>query len=316
MSRFGSGIFVLFAIVVLFVGQAVAFRLNMAPNRGMVKRVNMSPALSTDASHPRVSILTEIKDEPGSLFDILRYFWKYEINLTHIESRPCPKNSDGFHIYIDFHGMPGEEKTDKLMKELQSRCRNMLVLDERKVPWFPRHISDLDQIAPRILDANTCLEADHPGFHDKVYRERRGELAQIALDFRYDQEIPYIQYTKSETDTWGVVYKKLETLHKQYACQEFLDILPMMVKQCGYSADNIPQARDISNFLKSRTGFRIRPVAGLLSSRDFLNGLAFRTFFSTQYIRHSSMPLYTPEPDICHELIGYVRFDSTFANGT
>eukprot|EP01033_Poteriospumella_lacustris_P006935 gene6935-4999_t len=288
----------------------------MAPNRGMVKRVNMSPALSTDASHPRVSILTEIKDEPGSLFDILRYFWKYEINLTHIESRPCPKNSDGFHIYIDFHGMPGEEKTDKLMKELQSRCRNMLVLDERKVPWFPRHISDLDQIAPRILDANTCLEADHPGFHDKVYRERRGELAQVALDFRYDQEIPYIQYTKSETDTWGVVYKKLETLHKQYACQEFLDILPMMVKQCGYSADNIPQARDISNFLKSRTGFRIRPVAGLLSSRDFLNGLAFRTFFSTQYIRHSSMPLYTPEPDICHELIGHAPLfaDPDFAD--
>mmetsp|Transcript_24694 Transcript_24694/g.57550 ORF Transcript_24694/g.57550 Transcript_24694/m.57550 type:complete len:258 (+) Transcript_24694:710-1483(+) len=108
----------------------------------------------------------------------------------------------------------------------------------------------------------------------------------------------------------------MEDLWEKYACREYKHSMKLMKEHCGYSRDNIPQQDDISSFLKQRTQFQMRPVAGLLSSRDFLNGLAFRVFFSTQYIRHPSRPLYTPEPDICHELLGHAPMfaDRDFAD--
>ena len=84
--------------------------------------------------------------------------------------------------------------------------------------WFPRHISELDLIANRTLDAGTDLEADHPGFNDAEYRERRARLAQQALDYRMHNSIPHTAYSKEEIETWGIVWDKMEDLWDKVSC--------------------------------------------------------------------------------------------------
>lgn len=260
-------------------------------------------AAFSGVEQPRISILADISNEPGSLHDILRYFWKYDLNMTRIESRPS--TSDGsFYMYIDFEGRSGDPKVDLMLAKIKQRSNNLLILDDKKVPWFPHHVSELDKFANATLAGGAELEADHPGFHDQVYIARRKELARIAETYSIGSPIPKIEYTQAELDTWNEVYTRLMSL-KEFTCKEYQAIMPLMEQHCGYAPNNIPQVQDISDFLIKQTGFRLRPVAGLLSSRHFLYGLAFKTFFSTQYIRHPSRPLYTPEPDICHELLGH-----------
>jgi len=259
---------------------------------------------------PRTSVLMELSDGVGALHNVLRFFWKYDVNISRIESRPVSNEDNGrskFDFFVDFHGKVGDVNVNALLHQLKSMTDKLLVLDEKEVHWFPRHISELDLIANRTLDAGTDLEADHPGFHDEEYRKRRANLAESALNYRmHDTEIPKTEYTKDEVETWGLVWDTMEDLWEKYACKEYKKSMNLMKKHCNYNRNAIPQISSIASFLQLQTNFRLRPVAGLISSRDFLNGLAFRTFFCTQYIRHPSKPLYTPEPDICHELLGHV----------
>ena len=67
----------------------------------------------------------------------------------------------------------------------------------------------------------------------------------------------------------------------------------------------IPQLVEVNEMLRPLTGFQYVPAAGLMPLLEFCGSLADGIFHSTQYIRHHSVPLYTPEPDVIHEVVGH-----------
>ena len=165
--------------------------------------------------------------------------------------------------------------------------------------------------APVVDDGDGVLHVQlgsgHPGFADPVYRERRDALATLASQWQPGEPVPDAPYTAAEHEVWRAVSEALEAKHRTFACAQFLD----GKQRLGLPHDRVPQLEEVSDLLAPLTGFRYQPAAGLVPLREFYGTLADKHFWSTQYVRHHSVPLYTPEPDVLHEVVGH---GNTLAN--
>jgi phenylalanine-4-hydroxylase len=244
----------------------------------------------------------------GRLLEILKVMSSLHVNMTRVESKPKRGVVDVFEITIDFDGEVDHDNTAKVVSALEASGEQVAVFG---VPWFPRTLKDLDHFSNKTLDFSDDVGVDHPGFNDAVYRARRTDIVKMAKEYRHGQPLPVVDYTDVENATWSTVYDELKKLHATHACRQYNEQFEAFEKAGIFKSERIPQLQAVSNFLASRTGWTLRPVQGLLSPRDFLNGLALRVFHATQYIRHASRPFYTPEPDVCHELLGHVPLFSS-----
>ncbi|BHF69060.1 hypothetical protein SprV_0301210100 [Sparganum proliferum] len=272
-----------------------------------------------DQSGGTALVLT-LEQGSSDLIKLLQKLQELSIDVSHLETRLSKERTAAgsagkLSLDVLVHTESKLESAESLLHELENSCGCKLIpvrslKEVEVVPWFPQRIDELDIISNHVLMYGAELDADHPGFHDEQYRKRRNAFAEIAYKYKHGDLIPRIEYTTTEKKTWSVIYRELTKLYERYACREFLENLPLLQKE-----DELPQLEDVSKFLKWRSGFTVRPVAGYISARDFLSGLAFRVFFCTQYIRHPSDPFYTPEPDCVHELMGHMPLlaDPSFA---
>jgi len=282
----------------------------------------------------RYTILVTIKDKKStSILNLINSFNRDGFKFQHLETRPN-SSSEGLDVFME------TVCTDKLMDELKSvllQSDSKFIVknlkshgpttfeqgkndskdpeEENEIIWFPMSIWELDRCHHLHTNYQPDMDSRHPGFSDKAYRARRERIAEVAFSFRHGDIIPNVEYTPEEAKTWGLIYRQLKKLYPTAACRQHLYVLENLEKEGGFSETAIPQLEDVSRFMKKRSGFQLRPCAGLLSARDFLASLAFRVFQCTQYIRHPSSPLHSPEPDVVHELLGHVPLlsDPNFA---
>jgi phenylalanine-4-hydroxylase len=147
------------------------------------------------------------------------------------------------------------------------------------------------------------LPSDHPGVSDAAYRSRRAAIAETGARHRSGDPIPDVEYTPEEDEVWRVVSRELAAKHRRYACRAYLS----GAANLHLPSERVPQLREVDERVHALTGFHIEPVPGLVPTMVFYGALARRTFLSTQYIRHHSVPFYTPEPDVVHEIVGHAN---------
>jgi phenylalanine-4-hydroxylase len=150
-------------------------------------------------------------------------------------------------------------------------------------------------------DVTVHLGEDHPGAVDPEYRARRNALARLAMEWQPGTPPPVADYTDEEHEVWRIVCGELHRLHERFACALYLE----GKRRLGLPEDQIPQLVEVNELLGPLTGFSYVPAAGLVPLRQFYGSLAEGLFHSTQYVRHHSVPLYTPEPDVLHEVVGH-----------
>lgn len=76
----------------------------------------------------KTSIMVSVKDRVGALYEMLKPFSEYGLNLTKIESRPSRRKAWEYFFYIDIEGHVDDQPVKQALEALRPQCQVMKVL--------------------------------------------------------------------------------------------------------------------------------------------------------------------------------------------
>lgn len=120
-----------------------------------------------------------------------------------------------------------------------------------------------------------------------------------------------LTFSEPEHETWRRLYTRQAKSRSDLAHPLFAQGLA----QLGIGEDRIPDLATVNQRLKTLTGWRGVPVAGLEGPISFFAALARREFPIGNFIRDAADLNYTPAPDVFHDLYGHMPFfaDASYA---
>jgi len=136
----------------------------------------------------------------------------------------------------------------------------------------------------------------------------RGNYDEAAPDYSVEQR--WERYTPEEHALYRRLFERQSKLVPRYACPEWIEAIARLD-----AAREIPRFDLISQKLKSRTGWEIVAVPGLIPDEAFFTHLANRRFPVTVWLRKPEEFDYIVEPDVFHDFFGHVPllFDPFYA---
>ena len=120
------------------------------------------------------------------------------------------------------------------------------------------------------------------------------------------------RYSAEEHRTWDDLYARQIELMPGHACREFMHGL----ERLDLGRGGVPDFDEISEELRSLTGWSVVPVPMLIPDHVFYYHLANRRFPAGNFIRSREQFDYIQEPDVFHDVFGHVPLltDPVFAD--